>query len=183
MTAYAPHRYAEFVQFILQLKVLMITNIMPILWIIINPLHLYCPFIMRLAKIVLDLRSDIGLVLACKTVTMNIMAVIKVFYIICKAVLLSLFTCKHLNRGLLGPRFTCFGMVKIDGYNIFYLHCFVWLTKVSYLPILYTKTQENKVFCMRLLAFLEYIIKCFVKNKAFLMFCITVVLMRVKQIL
>ena len=35
------------------------------------------------------------------------------------------------------------------------------------MPILYAKIQRNKDFCMRLLTFLEHIIKCFAKNDAF----------------
>lgn len=47
-----------------------------------------------------------------------------------------------------------------------YLHCLIQFKRVSHLPILHTKIQGNKEFCMKLLAFLESIIKCFIKYNA-----------------
>lgn len=47
---------------------------------------------------------------------------------------------------------------------LLHLYCLVWLKGASHLPTLRTKIQSNKDFCMRLLAFLEHIIKYFTNN-------------------
>lgn len=47
---------------------------------------------------------------------------------------------------------------------MFSLHCLVWLKKISYLIILYTKLLEDEDFYFRLLIVLENIIKCFTTN-------------------
>lgn len=50
---------------------------------------------------------------------------------------------------------------------MFYLHCLIYLKKASYLPNLCAKIQGNIDFCIRLLAFLKHIIKCFINDNAF----------------
>lgn len=98
---------------------------------------------------------------------MNLVAVVKFFYIIYKMILLSLFISEHYDKGLFRLVSTYFEIVKINNYNIFYLYYLIWLKKVLHLLILYTKIQENKDFHIRLLVFLEYIIKCSIKDNAF----------------
>ena len=52
-----------------------------------------------------------------------------------------------------------FGIIETNGYDMLHLHCLVWLKRALYLPTLYAKIQDNKDFYVRLLAFLECIIK------------------------
>ena len=115
----------------------------------------------------MDLGSDVVFTFARKTSTMNLVVIAKFFHIICKKILLSLFASKYCDGSLLKPISTYFDMIKINGCNMFYLHYLVWLKKESYLLTLYAKIQENKDFCMRLLAFLEHIIKCSANDDIF----------------
>lgn len=117
-----------------------------------------------MARIELDLGLDVTSIFACKTATMNLIAVAKFFHIICKMVLLSLFVSECHDGGLLRLVSTYFGMVETNSRNMFYLYYLVWLKKASYLPTLRAKIQDIKDFRMRLLLFLEHIIKCFVNN-------------------
>lgn len=126
---------------------------------IINSINLWCLLIIRLAKVKLDLRSNIMSVFAYKTAAINQVAVTKFFDITCKTVLLSLFASEHYNGNLLGLVSIYFEIVKTNCHSIFYLYCLVWLKETSHLSILRPKIWENKKFCIRLLVFLEHIIK------------------------
>lgn len=95
---------------------------------------------------------------------MNSVAMIKVFNIICKSILLFLFVRKYLTRGLLGLVLIYFKRTKTNNFSIFYLHYLIWLKKILYLLILYTKILKNNVFCIKLLVFLKHIIKWFTKD-------------------
>ena len=103
VAAHASHVCARCFQFKLRLKALMITNGMPILWITINPADLRCPLIIRLARVELNLGSNVAFVFIRKTATMNRVAVAKFFNFTYKAVLLSLFASEYRDGGLLGP--------------------------------------------------------------------------------
>lgn len=163
---HASHLYTRCFQFRLRLKALMITNGMPIPWITINPADLWCPLITYWTRIELDLGSNVVSVFVRKTATMNPVAMAKFFNFTYKTVLLSLFVSEYHDGGLWGPVPTYLGTIKINDRDIFYLPCLVWLKKASHLPTLRIKIRENEEFCIRLLAFLEYIIKCFAKNDA-----------------
>lgn len=145
----------------------MITDGIAILWITISPADLQNLLIIHLAKVELDLGADIAFVFACKTATINLMAVAKFFHIIYKGALLSLFASESCDGGLLKPVLTYFDTIKTNDYGMLYLHCLVWLKQASYLPILRAKIQGNKNFGVRLLAFPEYIIKCSANNNTF----------------
>ena len=119
-----------------------------------------------MAGVELDLRSDVASIFSCKTATMNPMAMAKFFYIIYEGVLLLLFINGCHNGGLLGPISTYFGIIETNAHSILHFYCFVWLKRESHLPTLHIKIQENKDFYMRLLAFLEYIIKSCTNNNA-----------------
>ena len=73
----------------------------------------------------MDLGLDIISDFACKTATINLVAIAKFFDITYKAILLSLFASKHHNSSLLGPISTYFEIVKTNSRDIFYLHCLV----------------------------------------------------------
>lgn len=98
---------------------------------------------------------------------MNFVAIEKFFYIICKVILLYLFANKHYNRNLSEIISICFKKIETNNYNMRYFYYLVWLKRALYLPTLYSKIPKNIDFCIRLLAFLKYIIKYFVKNYAF----------------
>lgn len=137
----------------------MITDGITILQITISPADLQNLLVICLAGVELDLGVDIASFFVRKTATMNPVAMAKFFYIICKGVLLSLFTSGSCDRGLLEPVSIYFGKVKTNSYGMLYLHCLVWLKEVSHLPTLCTKIQGNEDFCVGLLTVLEHIIK------------------------
>ena len=166
VAAHAPHSYARCFQFRLRLKALMITDGMATLWITISPADLRNPLVIRLAGVELDLGANIASVFARKTATMNPVAVAKFFHIICEGVLLSLFASGSRDGGLLGPVSTYFGTVETNGRGMLHLHCLVWLKGASHLPTLRAKIQGNEDFRVRLLAFLEHIIKCSANDDA-----------------
>lgn len=139
VAAHAPHLYAQCFPFRLQMKALMITDRMATLWIIITPADLQNSFVICLARVELDLKADITSVFTRKIATINLMAVAKFFYIICKAVLLSLFINESCDRGLLGPISTYFGTVKTNGCGMFHLQCLIQMKRASHLPTLCAK--------------------------------------------
>lgn len=59
----------------------------------------------------------------------------------------------------LGPISNYFVIVKINDYNILYLHYLVWLIGASYLVISCFQIQDNNKFRQKLLLFLEHTIK------------------------
>lgn len=140
---------------------------MPTFWITINSADLWCLFVIRLVGVEFDLGSDVAFVFAHKITTINPVAVVKFFYIICQAILQTLFASEHRHRDWLGSVLTYFGTIKTNGRNMLYLYYLFWLKKASHLLTLHGKIYKNKDFCMRLLAFLEYIIKCSAKDNAF----------------
>lgn len=140
---------------------------MLILWIIINQADHYCPIIICLVGVELHLKANIVFVFICIIAIMNLMVVVKFFDITYKTILLFLFGSELYDGGLLRPVLMNFGTIKTNDCNILYLHYFVWLKEASHLLILCKKIQENIKFCMKLLAFLEYIIKCYLKNDVF----------------
>ena len=92
-------------------------------------------------------------VFVCKTGIMNPVAITKFFDIICKVVLLFLFTSEHCDGDLLKPILTYLRIIKINDCSMLYLHCLVWLKRASHLPTLCVKIWEKEKFCMNLLAF------------------------------
>lgn len=91
----------------------------------INSVDLYYLIIICLAEIESNLRLQVVSIFVYKTATINLIAMVKFFYIIYKAVLLSLFINKYYDGGLLELVSTYFGIVKINSCNMFYLHCLV----------------------------------------------------------
>ena len=51
----------------------------------------------------------------------------KLFDIICKAVLLSLFASEYHDGGLLRLKLTYFGIVITNSHSMLYLYCLIWL--------------------------------------------------------
>lgn len=143
------------------------TNGIAILWITISLADLRNLLVIRLAEVELDLRLNIASVFTYKTGTINPVAVAKFFHIIYKEVLLSLFASGSCDGGLLRSVSIYFGIVEINGCGIVHLHCLVWLKGASHLPILRAKIQGNEDFRVRLLIFLEYIIKYSTNNDIF----------------
>ncbi len=160
VAAHAPHLYARYFQFWLQLKALMVAYGMPIFWITINPADLRCPLIICLADVELELSSDIQSAFQRKTATMNLIAIAKFFHIIYDAIFMSLFGAGQIKGRLLGSILNYFGIVETNGCGMFHLHCLVWLKDISHLVTLQTQLQSNDEFCQKLLSFLEHIIKC-----------------------
>lgn len=66
----------------------------------------------------------------------NSVAVAKFFYIIYDAIFISLFGGDEIKQGLLGPISNYYDIIEMNGHEIFYLHCFVWLKSVLHLAIL-----------------------------------------------
>lgn len=100
----------------------MITNSVLVLWIIINLADLQRPLIIRLAEVKLDLENNKQSGFARRMATINPIAVIKVFHIICNIVFMSLLAVGQLEGGLLRLISNYFATVKINGRDIFYLH-------------------------------------------------------------
>lgn len=124
-------------------------------------MNLQCSFINFLLKIKLDFGSNIMSIFVYKTATTNLIVGVKFFYIICKAILLLLFASKYCNKDLLRLILIYFEIVKLNNYNMHYLSFLFCLKKLLHLPTLHIKIKKNKDFCIKLLAFLEHIIKSF----------------------
>lgn len=124
----------------------MIIDRIATLQITISPADLQNLLVIRLARVELDLGSDVAFIFTRKTATINLVAMAKFFYIICKRVLLFLLASRCHNEGLLGPILTYLCIVETDVYGMLYLNCLVWLKEALYLPNLYAKIQETKIF-------------------------------------
>ncbi len=160
IAAHIPHSYTRCFQLWRQLKAFIVANGMPVFWITINPAHLQCPLVLRLAGIELELSSEIQSAFWYKTTNINPVAVVKFFHIICNAIFMSLFGASQIERGFLEPISNYFGTVETNGRGILHLHYLVWLKGVSHLATLRTQLQSNNEFRQKLLSFLEHIIKC-----------------------
>ena len=86
-------------------------------------MNLYCPLVICLARVELDLGSDIVSLFTCKTASMNPETMIKFLDIPYGTVLLSLFISKYCNSGLLGLISTYFGTVETNSYGKLHLYC------------------------------------------------------------
>ncbi len=76
----------------------MVANGMPVFWITINLVDLRCPLIIRLTGVELELSSKIQSAIWHKTVTMNSVAVAKLFHIIFDAIFISLFGAGQIEK-------------------------------------------------------------------------------------
>lgn len=92
---------------------------------------------------------------------MNLVAVAKFFHIIYKALFVSLLATGKVKKGLLEPILNYFATIETNEYRMFYLHCLIWLRRVSHLAMLYFQISDNHEFYQKLLLFLKHIIKCF----------------------
>ncbi len=139
VAAHAPHLYAQYFQFRMQLKVLIVTNGMPVFWITINLVDLQCPLVIRFAGVELELLCKIQSVFRRKTATINPVGVTKFFHIICEAIFMSLFGAGQTKRRLLRSISNYFGIIEINSYGMLHLYYLVWLKGVSYLATLQTQ--------------------------------------------
>lgn len=92
--------------------------------------------------------------------TINPVVIAKNFYIICNTIFLALFISRQDDRGLLGPILSYFRVIEVDGRRMLYLYYLVLLTSVKHLSTLWTRIQNNSLFCEKLIYYLEHIIKC-----------------------
>lgn len=114
------------------------------------------------------MRLNVVYIFVYKIATINLVSIIKLFYIICKAVLFFLFINRYCDKYLLKLIWIYFCIVEINSCSMFHLHYLVWLKKTLYIPILHVKKKKKtEDFYRRLLVFLKYIIKCFINNNVF----------------
>lgn len=103
----------------------MITDGIPILWIIINLVDLQFPLVIYFAIVQLDLENDTSFAFICEMVIINPIIIVKFFHILCDTVFMSLFTASQLKGGLLGPISNYFATVNTNGHDTLYLHYLV----------------------------------------------------------
>lgn len=121
------------------MKALIINDRIAILWIIINLANLQNSLVIYLARVRLNLGSNIAFVLIYKIATMNLMAIAKFFYIIFKIVLLFLFASRYYDKELLELVSIYFNTIKPNSNNIRYLHYLIELKGLLHLLTLYAK--------------------------------------------
>lgn len=100
----------------------MITNSMPVFWITINLADFQCLLVIRLAKVELYLDKKIKSTFAQISAIMNSIAITKFFYIICKALFVSLLTANKIKRGLLRSVSNYFAMIETNRHKMFHLY-------------------------------------------------------------
>lgn len=81
--------------------------------------------VIHLTRVELYLNSKTKSAFVQTIAIINPVAIAKFFYIICKALFLSLLADGKVERGLLGQIFIYFATVEINRHKIIYLHCFV----------------------------------------------------------
>ena len=125
--AYVPYLFAKCYEYCLQLRALMITDGMPLLWITFNPSDLRSPIVLLLAGVSLPMSDGAASAFKTATATMNPVAIATFFDETCKAIFDHLLAAGSSEGGLFGPVSTYFGTVETNGRGMLHLHCLVWL--------------------------------------------------------
>lgn len=94
-----------------------------------------------------------------KITIMDILAMAKFFYLICKALFVSFLAFRKLKRKLLGLVSNYFAIIETNGHGMLHLHYLVWLKEVTPLVTIRSQTQDNHEFFQRLFAIFDHIIK------------------------
>ncbi len=131
VSAYIPHSFAKCHEYRLQMRALMITNGMPVLWITFNPSDLRCPIVLWLAGIRLPVFDNTASVFKTATATMNPLAIATFFNITCIAIFDHLLAAGSIKDGIFGPVLTYFEIVETNGRGMLHLHSLVWLTRMT----------------------------------------------------
>lgn len=90
---------------------------------------------------------------------MDILAMAKFFYLICKALFVSFLAFRKLKRKLLGLVSNYFAIIETNGHGMLHLHYLVWLKEVTPLVTIRSQIQDNHEFFQRLFAIFDHIIK------------------------
>lgn len=78
--------------------------------------------------------------------TMNFVALVKFFYIICDAIIMFLLDVGQIVKELFRSISNYFAIVEINNCKILQLHCLVWLRDISHLVTLQFQIQSNIEF-------------------------------------
>lgn len=159
VSAHMPHSFAKYYKYRLQLRALMITNGMPLLWITFNPSDLRCPIVLLLAKVSLPVSDGAASAFKTATATMNPVAIATFFDEICKAIFDHLLAAGSSESGLFGPMSIYFGTVETNGRGMLHLHCLVWLKGMTNLSNFRQKMPSDPDYLSQLIQFLDHIIK------------------------
>ncbi len=158
VSAHVPHSFAKCYEYRLQMRALMITNGMPVLWITFNPSDLRCPIVLWLAGIRLPVSDNTASAFKTATATINPIAIATFFNQTCTAIFDHLLAAGSIEGELFGPVSTYFGIVETNGRGMLHLHCLVWLTRMTNLSNFRQRICGNPSYLGRLLHFLDHII-------------------------
>lgn len=100
----------------------MIINSMPVFLITINLTDFQCFLVIHLAKVELNLDKKTKSAFMQITLAMNPIVIAKFFYIICKALFISLLTIGKVKRCLLEPIINYFAINETNWGQMLYLH-------------------------------------------------------------
>lgn len=131
VSAHVPHLFAKCYKYYLQLRALMITNRISLLWITFNPLDLQSFIVFLLAGINLPVFKRAALAFKTAIATMNLVAIATFFDETCKAIFNHLFATGSGESRLFGLVLTDFGTVETNWRGMLHLHCLFWLKSMT----------------------------------------------------
>ena len=159
VSAHVPHLFAKCYEYCLQLRALMITDGMPLLWITFNPSDLRSPIVFSLAGVSLPVSDGAASAFKTATATMNPVAIATFFDETCKAIFDHLLAAGSSEDRLFGPMSTYFGTVETNGRGMLHLHCLVWLKGMTNISNFRQRMRGDPDYLSRLIRFLDHIIK------------------------
>lgn len=137
----------------------MITDGMPLLWIMFNPSDLQFPIIFWLAGVSLLMSDSATSTFKTATAIMNLVAKATFFDETYKAIFDHLFITGSRKSRLFGPVSTYFGTVETNGRGILHLHCLIWLKGMTNLSNFRQRMRDDPDYLSQLIQFLDHIIK------------------------
>ncbi len=158
VSAYVPHFFVKCHEYRLQIRALMITNGMPVLWITYNSSDLRRPIVLWLAGIRLPVSDNKASAFKTVTATMNPVVIATFFNETCTAIFDHFLAAGSIESGLFGPLSTYFGIVETNRRGMLHLHCLVWLTEMTNLSNFRQKFCGDPSYLGRLLYSLDHII-------------------------
>ncbi len=125
VSAHVFHSFVKCHEYRLQMRTLMITNGMPVLWITFNLSDLRCPIVLWLAGIRLPVSDNTASAFKIATAIMNLVTIATFFNEIYTAIFDHFVAAGSIEGRLFGLVSTYFGIVETNGRGILHLHCLV----------------------------------------------------------
>ena len=138
----------------------MVIKNMPLFWAILDLSDLQYPVVLWLVSVAIGWSESITLAFRYSIATMNPIAVVTFFHETCRDIFKHLLRAESSNGGIFVLISAYFGTIETNGRGMLHLHCLVWLKRISSFFNLQRKVVDEDGFKIRLLSFLDQVIRC-----------------------